>query len=56
MATRRTRVRGAVTDHERIPERVVHARGAAAHGTFRVYKSLAALTRAQFLQRASFRI
>ena len=24
-------------DHERIPERVVHARGAAAHGYFRVY-------------------
>jgi catalase len=24
-------------DHERIPERVVHARGAAAHGLFRVY-------------------
>src|SRR6202790_5696764 len=24
-------------DHERIPERVVHARGAAAHGTFQVY-------------------
>ena len=30
-------------DHERIPERVVHARGAAAHGYFQVYKSLAAL-------------
>ena len=28
-------------DHERIPERVVHARGAGAHGTFRVYKSIA---------------
>ena len=26
-------------DHERIPERVVHARGAGAHGYFRVYKS-----------------
>jgi catalase len=37
-------------DHERIPERVVHARGAAAHGVFRVYKSLATLTRARFLQ------
>lgn len=24
-------------DHERIPERVVHARGAGAHGTFRVF-------------------
>src|ERR1700675_4941935 len=37
-------------DHERIPERVVHARGAAAHGHFQVYESMAALTRAAFLQ------
>ncbi len=37
-------------DHERIPERVVHARGAAAHGVFQVYESLAPLTRARFLQ------
>jgi catalase len=37
-------------DHERIPERVVHARGAAAHGHFQVYKSLARYTRAKFLQ------
>ncbi len=37
-------------DHERIPERVVHARGAAAHGYFQVYKSLGSLTRAKFLQ------
>ena len=37
-------------DHERIPERVVHARGAAAHGHFRVYKSLARYTKAAFLQ------
>ena len=37
-------------DHERIPERVVHARGAAAHGHFQVYKSLSRLTRARFLQ------
>ena len=27
-------------DHERIPERVVHARGAAAHGVFQVYECL----------------
>jgi catalase len=33
-------------DHERIPERVVHARGSAAHGYFESYKSLAQLTRA----------
>jgi catalase len=37
-------------DHERIPERVVHARGAAAHGHFQVYKSLARYTQAAFLQ------
>jgi len=37
-------------DHERIPERVVHARGAAAHGHFQVYKSLAPYTKAKFLQ------
>jgi len=37
-------------DHERIPERVVHARGAAAHGYFQVYKSMAKVTRAAFLQ------
>ncbi|MDO8616563.1 MAG: catalase [Dehalococcoidia bacterium] len=36
-------------DHERIPERVVHARGSAAHGVFRVYESLADITRADFL-------
>ena len=33
-------------DHERIPERVVHARGSAAHGYFEAYESLAELTRA----------
>src|SRR4029077_11958040 len=37
-------------DHERIPERVVHARGSAAHGYFQVYKSLAPLTKAAVLQ------
>jgi len=36
-------------DHERIPERVVHARGAAAHGVFQVYESLARYTKASFL-------
>ncbi len=36
-------------DHERIPERVVHARGAGAHGTFVVTSSLADLTKAPFL-------
>ena len=33
-------------DHERIPERVVHARGSGAHGYFEAYDSLAELTRA----------
>jgi catalase len=37
-------------DHERIPERVVHARGSAAHGHFQVYESMAQYTRANFLQ------
>jgi len=36
-------------DHERIPERVVHARGAAAHGYFELEKSLEAYTHAQVL-------
>ncbi|GAA3998778.1 catalase [Deinococcus rubellus] len=37
-------------DHERIPERVVHARGAGAHGTFRVYdNSLSEFTVAKVL-------
>ncbi|GAA3623795.1 catalase [Microlunatus ginsengisoli] len=36
-------------DHERIPERVVHARGAAAHGVFRSYGSASSLTFAGFL-------
>ncbi|WP_338877148.1 catalase [Spirosoma sp. SC4-14] len=37
-------------DHERIPERIVHARGAGAHGYFQVYEPQAELTRASFLQ------
>lgn len=36
-------------DHERIPERVVHARGSGAHGVFKLTKSLAEYTRAGFL-------
>ena len=39
-------------DHERIPERVVHARGYGAHGFFENYKSLANYTRADLFQRA----
>jgi catalase len=36
-------------DHERIPERVVHARGSAAHGVFESYGTAAAVTKAGFL-------
>ncbi|MCJ8142244.1 catalase [Ancylobacter sp. A5.8] len=39
-------------DHERIPERVVHARGYGAHGYFETYESLAKYTRADLFQRA----
>ncbi len=38
-------------DHERIPERVVHARGFGAHGYFENYGSLADVTRADLFQR-----
>ena len=38
-------------DHERIPERVVHARGYGAHGFFETYKPLTKLTRADIFQR-----
>lgn len=37
-------------DHERIPERVVHARGTAAHGVFELYESMKPYTKAKFLQ------
>jgi catalase len=36
-------------DHERIPERVVHARGSGAHGYFEAYESMAEYTKADFL-------
>ena len=38
-------------DHERIPERVVHARGYGAHGFFEAFEGLSDLTRAEPLQR-----
>ncbi len=38
-------------DHERIPERVVHARGYGAHGYFENYHSLAEYTCADLFQR-----
>ncbi len=36
-------------DHERIPERIVHARGSAAHGFFELYKPLGKYSKARFL-------
>jgi catalase len=39
-------------DHERIPERIVHARGTAAHGFFELYESLSDITKADLFQRA----
>jgi catalase len=37
-------------DHERIPERVVHARGFGVHGYFQPYESMSEYTKAKFLQ------
>src|SRR6478752_4227059 len=37
-------------DHERIPERVVHARGSGAHGYFQAYGNVSRYTKAGFLQ------
>ena len=42
-------------DHERIPERIVHARGSAAHGFFECYKPLKKLTRASVFAEAGKR-
>jgi catalase len=42
-------------DHERIPERVVHARGYGAHGFFELTDSLADITRADIFQRVGER-
>ncbi len=42
-------------DHERIPERVVHARGTGAHGFFEVTDSLAAVCKADIFQRVGER-
>ena len=43
-------------DHERIPERIVHARGSAAHGYFQPYESLADITSADLFQRKGEKI
>src|ERR1700754_3427958 len=42
-------------DHERIPERIVHARGTAAHGHFEVTHPLKGVTKAAFLQKKGAR-
>ena len=42
-------------DHERIPERIVHARGSGAHGYFECYKPLTKLTRASIFAEAGKR-
>jgi catalase len=42
-------------DHERIPERVVHARGSAAHGYFECYKPMTNVTRAALFAEAGKR-
>jgi catalase len=42
-------------DHERIPERIVHARGSGAHGYFQVYESMEKVTKAGFLNDPSRR-
>jgi len=42
-------------DHERIPERIVHARGSAAHGYFECYQSMASVTRAALFAEAGKR-
>lgn len=40
-------------DHERIPERIVHARGYGAHGEFELYESQEKYTKAKFLNDTS---
>jgi catalase len=42
-------------DHERIPERIVHARGSAAHGFFECYEPLTRFTRASLFSEAGKR-
>jgi catalase len=42
-------------DHERIPERIVHARGSAAHGYFECYRSMTQVTRAALFSEAGKR-
>ncbi len=43
-------------DHERIPERIVHARGTGAHGYFELTDSLSDITKADLFQRKGDRV
>lgn len=43
-------------DHERIPERIVHARGSAAHGYFELTESLSDVTKADVFQRVGDKV
>ncbi|WP_077967185.1 catalase [Ensifer adhaerens] len=43
-------------DHERIPERIVHARGSAAHGYFELTQSLSDVTVADLFQRVGEKV
>lgn len=43
-------------DHERIPERIVHARGSGAHGYFECTTAIPDLTRASLFQKAGARV
>ncbi|MFC6268686.1 catalase [Frigoriflavimonas asaccharolytica] len=42
-------------DHERIPERIVHARGSGAHGVFELYKPMGKYTKAKFLNETTIK-
>lgn len=42
-------------DHERIPERIVHARGSAAHGYFELYESLEEFSKAEIFNNTSIK-
>lgn len=43
-------------DHERIPERIVHARGSGAHGEFQLYKSMQKYTKAKLFNDISVKV
>ncbi len=43
-------------DHERIPERIVHARGSAAHGIFELYESIGQFTKAKLFNEVGVKV